>query len=119
MKVRIAGNKLRFRLKEPEVQQFQQQGWVSEVLAFGEAEDDQLKFILATGDTDSVSIHFMNGETTILIPKALAIEWTSTALVGFDATVNSAKGRTISLLVEKDFMCMDGREEDNVGSYPN
>jgi hypothetical protein len=39
--------------------------------------------------------------------------------VGFSADVDSGKGRRISLLVEKDFMCMDGREEDNVGSYPN
>jgi hypothetical protein len=119
MKVRIAGNKIRFRLKEPEVQQLQQKKSVSEVLAFGESENEQLKFTLATGDIESISISFESGETTVLIPPALSAEWTSSALVGFDAEVDTGKGRTISLLVEKDFMCMDGREEDNLGSYPN
>lgn len=119
MKVRISGNKIRFRLKEPEVKAFQQKGNVSEVLAFGDNESEQLKFTLLESDTDNINVQFQSNETTIFVPKAQAKKWTSTELVGFDAEVNTAKGKTVFILVEKDFMCMDGREEDNEGAYPN
>jgi hypothetical protein len=39
--------------------------------------------------------------------------------VDFDAKVDTRKGRTISILVEKDFMCIDGSEAENEGAYPN
>ena len=119
MKVRISGNKIRFRLKQPEVNQFQQEGSVSEVLEFGSNQNDQIKFTLSESNTSTIDVQFMSNETTVLVPKEQAKEWTSTDLVGFDAEVDTGKGKKIGILVEKDFMCMDGREEDNVGSYPN
>ncbi|GEO08827.1 DUF7009 family protein [Segetibacter aerophilus] len=119
MKVRISGNKIRFRLKEPEVKEFQQKGTVSEMLEFGSDEKDQLKFTLAENELDEINIRFVQNETTVSVPKTKADLWTSTELVGFEAEVDTGKGKTVSILVEKDFMCMDGREEENVGSYPN
>ena len=119
MKVRISGNKIRFRLKEPEVNQFQQKGIVSEVLEFGHNESEQIKFTLCESNTSTIDVQFKSNETMVLVPTAQAKEWTSTDLVGFDAEVDTGKGKNIGILVEKDFMCMDGREEDNVGSYPN
>ena len=119
MKVRISGNKIRFRLKQPEVNQFQQKGSVSEVLEFGSNQNDQIKFTLSESNTSTIDVQFKSNETTVLVPKEQAKEWTSTDLVGFDAEVDTGKGKKIGILVEKDFMCMDGREEDNVGSYPN
>jgi hypothetical protein len=119
MKVRITGNKIRFRLKEPEVKKFYESGTVTEALQFGPNENEQLKFTLQESDVEEVSIRFQSNQTTILVPKSQAEEWTSTLLVGFEAEVDTGKGKTVCVLVEKDFMCMDGREEDNVGSYPN
>jgi hypothetical protein len=119
MKVRISGNKIRFRLKEPEVRKFQQRGTISEVLEFGNDQGEQLKFTLSTTQDQQVSIQFQSNETTILIPKAQADDWALSDLIGFDHEVETGKGKTISILVEKDFVCMDGREEDNAGSYPN
>lgn len=119
MKVRISGNKIRYRLKEPEVKQFEEKGSISEVLEFGIEKNDQLKFTLTCDESNETSIKFSSNETVISIPKTLANKWTSTELVGFDAEVDTGKGKVISILVEKDFMCMDGREEDNIGSYPN
>lgn len=119
MKVRISGNKIRFRLKEPEVSQFQQKGIVSEVLEFGNYESEQIKFTLCESNTSVIDVQFKSNETMVLVPKAQANEWTATDLVGFDAEVDTGKGKKIGILVEKDFMCMDGREEDNVGTYPN
>jgi hypothetical protein len=119
MKVRIANNKIRFRLKEPEVNRFQAEGTIGEVLELGTGLSDQLKFTLVASDTPVIKIRNSSNEIAILVPHAQSKEWTSTGLVGFAAEVDTGKGKIVSVLIEKDFMCMDGREEDNLGSYPN
>jgi hypothetical protein len=119
MKVRIADNKIRFRLKEPEVKRLQLKGSITEVLEFGVDPGDRISFTIAESDTDTISVQLKNNEITVGVPKTKLTEWTSTELVGFDAAVDTNKGKIIDLLVEKDFMCMDGREEENEGSYPN
>jgi hypothetical protein len=119
MKVRIQKNSLRFRLKQPEVNQFQQTGKVSEVLEFGANAENKLTFTLEAFNEADLAVQFKANTTTIFVPSTLAEEWTTSDLVGFDGLIDTDKGRRISILVEKDFVCMDGREEDNVGSYPN
>jgi hypothetical protein len=119
MKVRIQKNSIRFRLKEPEVNHFQQTGKVSEVLEFGTDAENKLTFTLQAFDEHNLAVQYKGNTTTIFVPSTLADQWTTTDLVGFDGRIDTGKGRTISILVEKDFVCMDGREEDNVGSYPN
>jgi hypothetical protein len=49
----------------------------------------------------------------------MALEWVQTGQIGFEGKVDTGKGRTIAILVEKDFMCIDGNERDNEGAYPN
>src|SRR4051812_21116907 len=115
MKVRIAGNKIRFRLKEPEVKRLQLKGTISEVLEFGFDPAQRISFTIAGSDTDTISVELKNNEIIVGVPKTKLTEWTSTELVGFDAAVDTGKGKIIDVLLEKDFMCMDGREEENAG----
>lgn len=49
----------------------------------------------------------------------MADRWTDSDLVGFDAIVETSNGDGLKVLVEKDFKCLDGSDEDNVGAYPN
>lgn len=119
MKVRISNNNIRFRLKEPEVSLFKNSGVVTETLEFGNEDAEQIKFSLQKTNDEKISVSFQNHHTIISVPAALAEEWTTTELVGFDSVIHTSKGKKICVLVEKDFMCMDGREEDNIGSYPN
>src|SRR5206468_8682060 len=108
MKVRIAQNKIRFRLKQPEVSGFLETGRVEELLEFGSGPPDQLCFRVEIFSGSSLAIEFTNNTTTVRVPKSLAETWVNTDLVGFQETVTSEKGRRIEVLVEKDFVCMDG-----------
>jgi hypothetical protein len=119
MKVRILGNSIRLRLKKPEVSYFERMGKVTEITEFGPETSDQLRFILEMYTGHELAIEFESGTTTIKVPQALAREWIDTELVGFNAKADTGKGRTISILVEKDFMCIDGSEAENEGAYPN
>lgn len=119
MKIRIQGNSIRYRLKQPEVANFEKFGSVTESIQLGINPKDQLRFILQRSANDDVTVHYSNCTTIIGVPSAIVNEWTSTDLVGFDACIDIGNGKTLKLLVEKDFACIDGNEENNMGSYPN
>lgn len=119
MKIRILKNSIRFRLKQQEVEEFSQNGKIREVLEFSEEAKDQVSFGLQISTDTSFSIRLHMNTTTVHVPKLTADEWTRTEMVGFDAEIETGLGRTIKVLVEKDFKCLDGREEENEGSYPN
>jgi hypothetical protein len=119
MKIRIQGNSLRFRLKQYEVESFREKGIIKEMISFGPEEKDQLRFILCRYEQAEFSLE-QNGMTIQLnIPAAIADNWTHTETVGFEQMIESSKGEPVKILVEKDFKCLDGREEDNIGAYPN
>lgn len=119
MKIRILKNSLRFRLKQQDVHEFEQQGKIMEMLEFGEEPKDQIGFGLKLSTGKSLSVSFNSNTTIVHVPKSIADEWTGTNIVGFNGTIDTGMGRTIEVLVEKDFKCLDGREEENEGSYPN
>ena len=117
MKVRIQGNSIRFRLKEPEVRRFSETGLVEETMALGHGA--ALRFRLEVAERETVGLQHRPNLLAIEVPRALASEWTDTGRVGFDARVDLGDGSGLSVLVEKDWACLDGSEEENIGSYPN
>lgn len=119
MKVRILGNSLRFRLKQPEVTHFQQHGEVTETTEFGSDPGQQFRFTLKRSPEPDYAISFVANVTTIRVPEHVAEKWAGTEQVGFDARIDTGKGRVMEVLVEKDFACLDAPEEDNLGTYPN
>ena len=119
MKIRIAGSSIRFRLKQPEVKMFSQQQSITEIIEFGMSRPDQLRFVLKAANADQLSIAFDEHTITLNVPQQLINEWTTTDLVGFEETVKAKDGKTIKVLVEKDFACLDKGSEENKGTYPN
>ena len=119
MKIRIQGNSIRYRLKEPEVVNFKRHGNVTEAFQLGNEEAEQLRFVLQQSAGTEVTVQHKEKTTTILVPEQMAKQWTETDLVGFDAIIEIGNGKALKILVEKDFKCLDGTEEDNKGAYPN
>jgi hypothetical protein len=119
MKVRISNNKVRFRLTQPEVNYFHEKGIVTETLAFGNNDEDQLKFSLQTTDSFEINISFSVNHVIVLVPKSMAKEWATTEQAEFKGEVKTATGKTIKVLVEKDFRLIDEREEENKETYSN
>jgi hypothetical protein len=118
MKIRISGNSIRFRLKQPEVIQFKNTGNIIETIEFGPLQEDKISFSLVSSAPGPLSIEMVNNNVRILLPDSLVNEWVDTDMVGIEKKVES-KGRTISVLIEKDFACLDGDPKENEGSFPN
>ena len=118
MKVRILGNSVRLRIKMHEADAIRETGWIEEVLEFGPSESDKLRFRIVTGE-ETFAIEQQGMQISVIVPRAVIDEWTSTDMVGFEEKITTSKGRDISVLIEKDFACLDGEREDEEGSYPN
>ncbi|RYY93557.1 MAG: hypothetical protein EOO11_19520 [Chitinophagaceae bacterium] len=117
MKIRIQGNSIRYRLKEPEVRRFSETGLIEETMQLGGGA--ALRFRLELGPGAEVSVEHRVNTVTVRVPQALGQEWTGTERVGFDAEVGLDADARLKVLVEKDWACLDGSEEENIGSYPN
>ncbi|MBA4185821.1 MAG: hypothetical protein H0X49_17725 [Acidobacteria bacterium] len=116
MKLRTRGNSLRLRLTKSEVAEIGAGGTVEETVEFG-GEPPQ-RFIYALVSTDNVenpTAVFDAGRITVFISKAQAGEWSRTNQIGIEAEKSiGADGRTLRILIEKDFSCLEPRagEED-------
>ncbi|MBK0379046.1 DUF7009 family protein [Mucilaginibacter segetis] len=111
MKIRIKNNELRYRLTRSEVAAFELEGLVKERVQIG---DSPLTYILQRTAEAKMSASFKNNIITVLMPEAIADEWTGTERVGFETDMDG-----LHLLVEKDFTCLDNVTEDQSDNYPN
>jgi hypothetical protein len=119
MKIRIHANSIRFRLKEHEVKSFEKNKVVKEELRFGTEITDQLQFVLVCSEMAEFALEQNGMIIQLNIPGYVAKEWADTDKVAIEQMVTTSKGEQIKILVEKDFKCLDGSEQDNVGAYPN
>lgn len=115
MKIRIKGNSLRYRLTRPEVERLATTGSIEERINFGET---ALSYALCTTDGECLSASFRDNHITVYFPATLIDQWMHTDKVGFEERVSLQEG-TLTLLVEKDYTCLDNVTEDQSDNYPN
>ena len=117
MKIRIKGNSIRYRLTEPEVEIFCKTGYFEETTNFGYKE---LTYALkAKEDIDTLAAEFIGDTITLFLEKQKSKEWFKSNQVGFNHIAKRENGTALTLLLEKDFVCMDESVEDQSNNYPN
>ena len=118
MKIRINGNSVRIRLSRTEVDRFGKEGYLEDRTEFGNA---AFVYVLQTKkDGDSLSASFEGNTMTMFVPEKNKQEWTSTEKVGYDFNMPIGNGKTLYLLLEKDFKCIDNTmKEDQSDNYEN
>ncbi|GLC23785.1 DUF7009 family protein [Roseisolibacter agri] len=116
MKLRIKGNSIRLRLSRPDVARLARDGRVEETTAFGVRREDALAYAVESSPTiTDVAARLASGRITVVLPEALAREWASTDRVGIAAEqrgVGPDGAGVLQILIEKDFACLDRRDED-------
>ncbi len=111
MKIRIKGNSIRYRLSKTDVERFLKLGYLEEEVDFG---DKKLLYALKKHDDTVLKASFEQNTIIIYMPGAMAAQWGEPDKVGFDGVYNK-----LSLLIEKDFQCLDNVIEDQSDNYPN
>lgn len=111
MKIRIKGNSLRYRLTKSEVAKLSATGILEERTAFM---SKTLVYSIITAKDDKISADYTDDRIILSMPKTMIAELNNTDRVGF--TDNTGP---VTLLVEKDFVCIDRVEEDQSDNYTN
>lgn len=117
MKLRIKGNSLRIRLTKTEVSILADTGYLEEQTQFG-----SVAFVYALKSVDTgneLSASFEGNKMTLFVPAALIKDWPTNTVVGFDARIPLPENKTLYLLLEKDFVCLDETTEDQSDNYEN
>lgn len=117
MKIRIKGNSIRFRLTQSEVKTLTETSSIEEQTLF-----ESHSFIYAVKmveEQNEMTAIFANDKIILNVPKAQLENWYSNEIVGFENIQKLSNGSRLSLLLEKDFTCLDNRIEDQTDNYPN
>ena len=117
MKIRIKGNSVRFRLTKSEVEAFSEKGSYSETTEF--ASKTLTYTLVAKANITELEADFKEDTITIYFPESEQSAWAKSNRVGYANTVDWNDTKELSLLVEKDFTCLDNTVEDQSDNYPN
>ena len=116
MKIRIKGNTVRYRLTKSEVDKLCVEGYFEEKTQFSSA---TFRYSVKSSDATEISIDFNENKIQVLIPNELLQDWDTNDRVGFSNSVITVDGSAVNILIEKDFVCLDERGEDESDNYPN
>jgi hypothetical protein len=120
MKLRIRGNKIRFRLGRTEVENLERTGSIEEKLSFGPPPQEPLTYSIAATEGDKFTGTFQNGNLKVGIPGSIVSRWAANEEVSIDGSQNLSDGTTLSFLIEKDFVCLNAHDdEDQSDRYPH
>ncbi len=118
MKLRILGNKLRFRLSQNEVKELTNGLTVSDSVDFPIGES-LIYSVRADVDLSEMEASFQDEIIRVNIPANDLTNWESDSREGIYHTINSEIG-AFEIAVEKDFKCLHKRPgEDETNNYPN
>ncbi|MEG3658678.1 hypothetical protein V5097_14810 [Arenibacter palladensis] len=117
MKIRIQGNSVRYRLTRSEVASLKKDGHYKQQTAF-----NGKNFVYAVAAKENITglqAEFKEDTITLYIPKNESLKWPDIDRVGYENKMVLNDGQVLNLLLEKDFVCLDERVEDQSDNYPN
>lgn len=121
MKLRLKNNSVRLRLTQSETALLKTTGRVDETIEFGI--DPNLRFVYAVesdGEIETIEAKIENNRLTICIPKDQADDWANSDRTGIEITREIKEGKTLLLLIEKDFSCLEPRKgNDDADTFPH
>ncbi len=111
MKFRIRGDTMRLRLKRSEVARLAAGDNIVEETHFP---NSVLTYRLDVSENNAISASFDNGSIAVTVPKSKVLEWAGTDEVSLHADQKLPGMGSLSLLIEKDFSCLDpGHHRDS------
>jgi len=112
MKLRICGDSIRLRLKISEVHRIAAGESIVEVTHLP---DSVLTYCLEVSEHGAMAATFIDSKLVVTLPQADAEEWARNDAVSLVSEQPLADAGSLSLLVEKDFTCLEpGHHRDCV-----
>ena len=120
MKLRINGNSLRLRISRSELARFQAVRRIEETIHFAAAPQAKLTYALESAPQPSpVRVRYGLNEVTVILSQDRARIWAEENEVGVYDTLDVGPAGSLDIIVEKDFACVEGTDEENSDTFPN
>ena len=116
MKIRIKGDSIRFRLTRTEVETLCSQGYLKEETHLT---PNTFTYAVVKSREPGMKAHFEENTITLQVNEKLVEHWDENDTVGFQQEDRGNDKSRVQLLLEKDFVCLDQRQEDQSDNYPN
>jgi hypothetical protein len=120
MKLRLQFNSIRLRLKRSEVDRFIRTGRVEERIMSGIGDRESFHYLLEANDSVSAPKGWIAPNRVVVqVPIAAALKWALTSQIGIEGEQAVDNKTSLRILIEKDFACIDGTEEQNADTFAN
>jgi hypothetical protein len=120
VKLRLQFNSIRARLKRSEVEQFAKTGRLEEEIFLGTAGDEIFRYVLESTDAVSTPRAVLTPRAVIVqVPPDTVNRWASTDQISIEGEQRVDNQTSLRILIEKDFACIDGTDEQNADTFPN
>ena len=120
MKLRVRGDSLRLRLTRSEVTALAHDGLVEESVAFGPGRRLVYAIRSVPEGAPPVAATLDGTRIEVALPAPDVRRWAESELVGLEGVQDAGEGRSLRILVEKDFACLKPRpNEDDADAFPN
>jgi len=114
MKLRFEKNSVCYRLRKTELAQLKQDGFVRETITF---ENATFTYELRVEKVDELNAEFSNNIVITHIPYDVANNFINTEDVGIYKSIQLKNNQPLNIIIEKDFPCKDGPEEDRSDKF--
>ncbi len=119
MKIRIAEQSIRIRIKPAELEALHATGSLHQSLAMGPTPEHVLTFrVLRDVAGDPLNATYATNEVLLMVSPSLIAEMLETERVGATTEHKLQPSRLLTICFEKDFKCLTHREEDG-DAYPH
>jgi hypothetical protein len=123
MKLRLKGspqNTLRLRLLRPEMERLATGDALEETMNFGPGAANTFTYTLSSNvSAETIHVRRHASGLNIIVPQERVLLWAREDQIGIYETIGFSDGRTLELVLEKDFACINGSESENVGTFQN
>ena len=120
MKLRIKGDSLRLRVTRSELARLLIGERIEDSIHFSSVPDVHLSYALRSAEQSiPISIECVPQAVVVLISKEQLRLWSNDAEVGIYSSIELGRGRSLQVLIEKDFACLDHSDDENVDTFAN
>lgn len=119
MKLRIKDNSVRLRLTRSEVDVLRESGVVAATTGFPGGKEFRYR-VESSPASVSPAAMLSDNTLTVRLPESAVLAWATTEQVSLPGEQVLDNGALLKILVEKDFVCLTGRDdEDESDMYPH
>ena len=103
----------------PEIESLKSDRQILAAVTLGFGPEEAIHYRVILSDVESVTVRFENNIISILVPEEQGMAWANDNSVGIYGSQEVAEGKTLKIILEKDFKCLDDTFEDQSIMFPN